>query len=196
MGRKRSLVCGIGINTSEDMTSYGGKRTFEYITWVNMLKRCYNEASLRVNDTYEDKYVCDVWLDFKHFNDWLKAYEYRQKGWHLDKDLLVKGNKIYSPETCVFIPGRINSLLIKCDKTRGDLPIGVHFDKARQKYKVTCQNEFDKQWQKRYFTIEEAFDAYKIEKERVIKAVASQYESELDPRAFQALMNYQVEITD
>lgn len=196
MGRKRSLVFGMGFNTSEDMTSYGGKRTFEYVTWANMLKRCYNVASLKVNDTYQDKYVCSEWLDFKNFNYWLKGYEYRKEGWELDKDLLIKNNKVYGPETCVFLPRRINCVLLKCDKARGDLPVGVHFDKARLRYKATCCNEHGKQWQKRFDTIEEAFSAYKVEKERVLKTLAEMFKDEIDPRAYKALINYQVEITD
>ena len=196
MGRKRGLVYGVGINTSDVMTSHKGKHTFEYSTWLNMLKRCYCLPSLKENKTYEDKYVCDAWLDFKNFNMWLKSYQFRDKGWELDKDLLVKGNKVYSPETCVFLPRRVNCILLKCDATRGDLPVGVHFDKSRLRFKATCCNEHGKQWQKRFDSVGEAFSAYKVEKERVVQAVAEKFKDVLDPRAYNALINYKVEITD
>ena len=187
-----------GIATRLGIAPVGGrdKRAFEYTTWANMLKRCYSEKELTINPSYEDKSVCKDWLLYENFYDWCISVRYKEKGWQLDKDLLVKGNKVYGPETCVFLPPRINGLILKCDKSRGDLPVGVHFDKNRLKYKATCQNEFDKQSQKRFFTIEETFNWYKGEKERVIKAVADRYKDVIDPRAYEALINYTVEITD
>lgn len=197
MSRKRALVFGKGYNTLyEIQTSYGGKHTFEHRTWCNMLKRCYGTTESCNNKAYWDKYVCDEWLDYKNFHSWIIEVSYREEGWQLDKDLLLKGNKIYSPDTCVFLPTRINFCLLKCDASRGDLPIGVHFDKSRSKYKATCCNEYGKQWQKRFNTKEDAFIAYKEEKERVIKVLAEGYKNKIDPRAYLALINYQVEITD
>lgn len=197
MGRKKSIVFGCGYNTLDEvLTSYGGKHTFEHRTWCNMLKRCYSDKESCKNKTYVDKYVCDEWLDYKNFYHWIISYRYREDNWQLDKDLLLKGNKVYSPDTCVFLPSRLNASLLKCDATRGGLPIGVHFDKARQRYKATCCNEFGKQWQKRFDTVEEAFISYKAEKERVLKALAEEFRSEIDPRAYMALINYKVEITD
>lgn len=190
------LVFGKGINNREIQVGHGNTRIFEYTTWCNMLKRCYSEVNLKIDTSYEDKYVCEDWLNFPTFYKWCQEVEHKEKGWHLDKDLLVKGNKVYGPETCVFIPPRINGLILKCDSHRGDLPVGVHFDKSRLKYKVTCQNEFDKQYQKRFHNLEEAFLCYKTEKERVIKVIADQYKDRIDPRAYQALINYTVEITD
>lgn len=187
-----------GVATRLGTAPVGGRHTraFEYTTWANMLKRCYNEKELTINPSYEDKLVCKDWLLYENFYDWCISVEYKEKGWQLDKDLLVKGNKVYGPEACVFLPPRINGLILKCDKSRGNLPVGVHFDKSRQKFKATCQNEFDKQSQKRFFTIEETFNWYKDEKERVIKVVAERYKDVIDPRAYKALINYTVEITD
>ena len=187
-----------GIATRLGIAPVGSQsnRAFEYTTWANMLKRCYSDKELTINPSYNDKSVCKDWLLYENFYDWCKSVEYKEKGWQLDKDLLVKGNKEYGPEVCVFLPPRLNGVILKCDSSRGDLPVGVHFDKSRQKYKVTCQNEFDKQWQKRFFGLEEAFSAYKNEKERVLKVVAERYKDKIDPRVYQALINYQVEITD
>lgn len=197
MNRKRGLVFGHGYNTLDDIsTSENGKHTFEHRTWCNMLKRCYSDKESCKNKTYEDKYVSAEWLDYKNFYNWVINYEYKQTGWQLDKDLLVKGNKVYSQDTCVFLPARLNGLILKCDATRGDLPVGVHWDKSRERYKATCCNEYGKQWQKRFDSIEECFLAYKTEKERVIKALAEKYKGAIDPRAYTALINYKVEITD
>lgn len=172
------------------------RRVFEYTTWANMLKRCYCEKELIANPSYSDKSVCHDWLLYENFYSWCRDVEYKKTGWHLDKDLLIKGNKVYSPDVCVFLPPRLNGLILKCDKLRGDLPVGVHFDKSRLKYKATCQNEFGGQSQKRFFTVEETFNWYKQEKERIIKVLADQYKEVIDPRAYDALMSYTVEITD
>ena len=197
MGRKRSIVFGIGYNSLFDVpTSINGRHTFEHRTWCNMLKRCYGTTESCKNRAYKDKYVGELWLDYKNFHELVTNYKYKYPDWQLDKDLLVKGNLEYCEENCVFLPSRLNACLLKCDASRGELPVGVHFDKARQKYKATCCNENGKQWQKRFDTAEKAFGAYKAEKERVIKYLAEIYKVELDPRAYAALLNYQVEITD
>lgn len=197
MGRKRSLVFGHGYNTLDSVpTSINGKHTFEHRTWCNMLKRCYGQTESCKNKTYWDKVVCDDWLDYKNFYEWITNVKYRQEGWQLDKDLLRKGNKVYGPEFCVFLPPALNAVILSCKASRGDLPVGVHFDKARGKFKATCCNEHGKQWQKRFNTSEEAFKAYKQEKERVISSLAEKYKETIDPRAYQALINYKIEITD
>lgn len=192
----RGRVYGIATRLGTAPVFADNKRAFEYTTWANMLKRCYDEKELQINPSYEDKSVCSDWLVYENFYDWCISVEHRGIGWQLDKDLLVKGNKVYGPEVCVFLPPRLNGIILKCDKSRGDLPVGVHFDKSRLKYKVTCQNEFDKQYQKRFHSLDEAFLCYKTEKERVIKVWAEKYKDEIDPRAYQALINYTVEITD
>lgn len=190
----RRLIYGIARNDVPG-SARANKRE-QYVIWANMLKRCYSKAISAKNKTYRDISVCEEWLIFSNFKSWLDSYEYRKEGWQLDKDLLVKGNKVYGPDTCVFLPPRLNSLFVKCDSCRGNLPIGVHFDKSRLKYKVTVQNEHDKQSQKRFHTQEEAFSWYKSEKERVIKVLAESFKNQIDPRAYLALLNYQVEITD
>ena len=197
MGRKRTMVQGVGYHSDASPTSDGnGRHIFEYTTWCNMLKRCYNEASLLKNTTYEDKVVSEVWKGYGEFYKWCSNYKFKESGWQLDKDLLLKGNKVYGPEFCVFLPPALNGVLLSCKAKRGKLPVGVHFDKSRGKFKATCCNEHGKQWQKRFNTIDEAFQAYKQEKERVIKFLANKYKDRIDPRAYKALINYQVEITD
>ena len=192
----RGKLYGIASRLGDAPVGKGKDRAFEYTTWANMLKRCYSEKDLVDNPSYRDKSVCEQWLIYENFYSWCKQVVHKEFGWQLDKDLLVKGNKVYSPETCVFLPPRINGVILRCDKSRGDLPIGIHFDKSRLKYKVTCQNEFDKQYQKRFHSLEDAWLCYKTEKERVIKVIAEKYKDEIDPRAYQALINYTVEITD
>ena len=117
--------------------------------------------------------------------------------WHLDKDLLLKGNKLYGEDTCVFLPSNINVLLTKRANARGSYPIGVSCSNKANKFKAQCNNGHGKIDHVGYFnTQEEAFRAYKKFKECLIKKIANEYKHLLDYRAYQALLNYQVEITD
>lgn len=121
---RRKLVHGVGINDSDSFVNKeSGWRCPAYTKWKDMLKRCYSEKYISKNPSYAEASVCDEWLTFSNFKKWLCSFD----GWeHLevDKDLLYRGNKVYSPTTCILVPHRINTLLI--DKTkRGSYPLGV-----------------------------------------------------------------------
>ncbi|WP_340574917.1 hypothetical protein, partial [Staphylococcus aureus] len=109
----------------------------------------------------------------------------------LDKDLLIKGNKVYSENTCVFIPFEINTLLIKCTASRGKHLIGVHWDNASRAFKAQVNKSKGKREHLGLFKTEiEAFNAYKTAKESFIKEQANKWKSQIDPRAYEALMKY------
>ena len=118
----------------------------------------------------------------------------------LDKDILYKGNKVYSRETCIFVPNRINVLFTKRDNSRGNCPIGVTPDSSGN-YVAQCHDEYVKLvCLGIYSTKEEAFYAYKKYKERVIKEVIDSYKGKI-PEPFysrlrDAMYNYKVEIDD
>ena len=76
------------------------------------------------------------------------------EGWQLDKDILIKGNKIYSPDTCCFVPSEINNLFVGCNKSRGSLPIGVTFNKRLKRY-VAQISKNKKYWLNKQFINEE-----------------------------------------
>ena len=118
----------------------------------------------------------------------------------LDKDILVKGNKTYSPNTCVFVPQNINTLFIKSNKIRGKYPIGVTFNKDKNKYQAQCNTLINGKNMKKtlrlYNTIEEAFNAYKQFKEANIKQIADYYKENIPDKLYEAMYNYKVEITD
>ena len=117
-------------------------------------------------------------------------------GWELDKDILQKGNKLYSKDTCCFVPHEINMLLTKRDNARGEYPIGVCFHKASGKFMAYLTINGKMKFLGRFTTPEEAFQAYKLAKEAYIKAVAEKWKHLLDNRVFQALMVYEVAIDD
>ena len=115
----------------------------------------------------------------------------------LDKDLLVKGNKVYNEFTCVFIPREINQLLVKRTASRGEHLIGVCWNKANKAFVATVRKNKGKREHLGCFNTEiEAFNAYKEAKEIYIKELAEKWKGQIDERAYNALMNYQVEITD
>ena len=87
--------------------------------------------------------------DFQEFAEWCQhQYGYVNKEsngkfWQLDKDLKIQGNKVYSPETCIFVPNRINSLLTSCDSSRGSTPLGVCWHKGNMKFNSKCRDKIN-----------------------------------------------------
>ena len=190
-------VFGIGcLGVGDYKASQKGNRTRAYQTWKDMLKRCYSKTG---NPTYADCTVCEEWHNFQNFAQWFEEnyYEIRGEQMHLDKDILIKGNKIYSPKTCIFVPRLLNELLIKNNASRGSLPVGVSF--ARGKYLAKCSNPLQERNQVAlgyYETAMEAFNVYKEYKEKVIKEVALYYKELIPKQLYEALVEYKVEIED
>lgn len=104
-----------------------GKSTKYHVIWKDMLRRAYDPKFIEKYPTYTGCEVYSPWHNFQVFGEWLDEnyYKIENEVMCLDKDILCKGNKIYSPETCIFVPNRINVLFVKSDGSRGDLPIGV-----------------------------------------------------------------------
>ena len=175
-------------------TTKNGRILPSYKTWNHMLERCSGKIQEK-RPTYKDVSCCEEWLCYANFKKWYddNYYEIDGKRMNLDKDILVKGNKIYSPETCIFVPTKINSLFIKSDKARGTLPIGV-YTKNNKTYGVVSINN---QYLGRGFnTPEEAFYAYKNAKEKYIKQVAEEYKDKIPEKLYDAMRKWEVEITD
>ena len=182
--------------------SENGKNSDKYNIWYGMLKRCYCPKYQERYPTYKGCRVEEYLLNFQHIGEWLESNYYEVPGerMHLDKDILCKGNKVYSRETCIFVPEKINVLFTKCDKTRGDCPIGATILPSSN-YQVECRNGYGESvYLGTYSTKEEAFRVYKEYKEKVIKEVIDSYEG-IIPEPFysklrEAMYNYEVEITD
>ena len=119
--------------------SENGKNTRVYDTWKAMLQRCYSEKEHERHPTYIGCEVYEGWHNFQNFAKWYKDnyYEVGNEKMCLDKDILFKGNKIYSPDTCIFVPETINKLFIKNDKNRGESVIGATLCK-NGKYQAQC----------------------------------------------------------
>ena len=191
-------VYGVGILGTKYPSKINGIKTKEYSLWMNMLRRCYSDKYQKKYPTYEGCEVSDKLKSYEYFYEWChKQVGFNNQGWHLDKDLLIKGNKVYSENTCVFIPREINLLLVKCEASRGEHLIGVHWCNTKKAFVAQVGKNKGKQEHLGFFNTEiEAFNAYKTAKESFIKEQSNKFKSQIDERAYEALMNYTVEITD
>jgi hypothetical protein len=175
------------------------QKTPQYYTWISMMRRCYNLKQQEIQPTYIGCSVCKEWHNFQNYAKWWDDNYYEIEGLRMevDKDILSKGNKIYSPETCIFVPNNINALIINCKKVRGDYPIGVNkldSGKFRARYSDAISG-------KRihlgcFNNPEEAFKVYKLHKEIHIKEVADYYKEHIPEKLYKALYNWKIEITD
>lgn len=192
-------VYGIGyLGDGEYQSKVSGKRTIQYHTWERMFLRCYDEKYQQKNPTYEKCFVCTEWHNFQNFAEWFDKnyYQINDEEMALDKDILIKGNKIYSPETCVFVPKRINKLFTKADKLRGEYPIGVSWNKNAKKL-MSCLRKNSKTINLGYYnTQEEAFQVYKITKESYIKEISDEYKNKIPQKLYDGMYKYVVEIND
>lgn len=173
-----------------------------YNSWQHMLRRCYDPYTLNKDMSYIDCFVDEYFHNLQNFGGWYEENYYEVKGelMCLDKDILCKNNKIYSPDTCVFVPERINKLFIRNISQRTDLPIGVQYRKDRNKYIARCnitENGREKRIQLgQYKTAKEAFIIYKKFKEGYIKIVADQYRNKIPKKVYEAMYDYTVEWND
>ena len=191
-------VCGVGILGTKYPSTVNSRNTKEYALWQRMLKRCYSTTFKKRRPTYEGCEVSDKFKSYEYFYEWCnKQVGFGNEGFELDKDLLIKGNKVYNENTCIFIPSEINTLLTKREASRGEQPIGVYWSKTNKAFRAMVSKNKGKQEHLGYFKTElEAFKAYKKAKESFIKEQANKWKDEIDKRAYEALMNYEVNITD
>ena len=143
------LVYGFGVNDSDQATirnvQVGGVskvvwRCPYYATWCSMLSRCYSEKHLKRNPTYEGCSVCDEWKSFMAFKKWMEKQDW--EGNQLDKDFLFKGNKTYSPETCIFMHRRVNTFISDSAATRGEYMVGAYRHTVSGRFVARCRNPF------------------------------------------------------
>lgn len=169
----------------------------DYSVWNGIRQRCYNENIRKKNPAYQECTMSENFLLFSYFKDWYhKQIGHDQEGWDLDKDILVKGNKIYSEDTCCFVPKEINCALATSINRRGDKPQGVIWNCTKTRYRARIQRG-DK-WESlgTYSTTKEAFYVYKPIKEAHIKALANKWKDQIDPRVYNALMCWEINIDD
>ena len=191
----RATVFGCGFNDVNIRIKVDGGVIWQYLVWRAMLGRCYSDLYKAKQPTYQDVTCCDEWFSFGSFLEWVNrevGYSGKPEGMELDKDLIIRGNKAYSPETCSFVPKSINLLLGNNKAVRGDWPVGVRLHKRSGKFdaRMSCGNE--KRYLGQFDNPQDAFMAYKVAKEAQIKLVAMQYKDVLKPAVFESLMNWEI----
>jgi len=146
---KEPTVHGVGVNDADypvhRTEKINGKRKTVwrchfYTVWADMIYRCYSLAGLRNNPTYLGCSVCEEWLRFSNFKAWMEKQDW--EGNYLDKDILKIGNKIYSPEFCVFVSRQVNNFVLERNSLRGKYKIGAHLEKQTGRFRVGCRNPF------------------------------------------------------
>lgn len=185
---------GVAINDSKVTIRKDSELVPSYSLWYSMISRCYSPKSHQKTSTYRDCYVCDEWLIYSNFEKWYN--ENHIEGGHLDKDILVKGNKCYSPETCSFVPREINNLIENVRNKRGKTPMGVFERCGKFLSYVRVNNK--RIYLGTYDTKEQAFFRMKEENEKFIKEMAKKYYNlgKISLRTYNALMKYEIDITD
>lgn len=184
--------CGVGyLGDGKYNTSDCGKPTLAHISWSSMIKRCYSEQSKKHNPSYNGVRVCEEWLCFDNYAEWF----YQQKGWdkgfQLDKDILGKGVKLYSPQTCCLVPREINTAVKYGYVNEKGLPAGVSVSTVGR-YISSLNIQKIKTHTGVYDTPEEASAAYVKAKEGYIHSLAEKWKGKIEERAYQALKSWTV----
>lgn len=183
-------------------STIGEEKDWEaYFSWSSMLNRCYNKKNKEYkNYGGRGVYVCDEWLNFNTFQKWYYENKWDECATQIDKDILTKNNKVYSPKECCVVDQRINCLFTKRTLGRGCLPIGVNYNERLQKYTSQCSIENGKLKHIGCFETEkQAFLEYKRFKETNIRRVADEYKfkyAKFPNNIYVSMYNYKVEIND
>lgn len=190
-------VHGVGyFGIGEYKTSYKGKIQIKlYSVWSKMIARCYSVKSLIRNPSYKRVTVCSDWHCFQNFALWHEEnFENYMKGWHIDKDIICKDCKIYSPKTCAFVPFEINMLFTNRKNDRGKYPVGV-YKKGNRFRACISKNKVIENISMRD-TPQEAFYDYKKVKEAYVKEIADKWKDLIDPRIYKGMYEFKVNIND
>ena len=176
MGR---LVWGAGVNDADHVVqpTVDGKVLWcpFYQRWKGMLRRCYSRAEHAKHPNYKECSVVKDWHSFMNFRSWMASQAW--KGKHLDKDILFPGNKVYGPDSCVFVSAEVNTLLNDCSSSRGELPRGVTHQKNSTNYKVRMSGKGN-DYLGSFATIEEAILVYQKAKWDRVRSIADEQTDE------------------
>lgn len=197
MGRKRSFVCGVGNNDYKSQTSINGKHIPEYKMWANMLFRVYDTKFKGKHPTYLNTACDPKWHSMTAFIEDVSAIDNYDKaiheGWCLDKDILIKGNKLYSKTTCCFVPPQLNNIILQCNAKRGEFYIGVSYSKHAKKFRSYLIDQSRAQRHLGYFDNEfEAFSAYCKAKKQQIIDVTENYKGIISNDVYNALLAWEI----
>ena len=184
----KRTVRGVGYDTGgEYQRTTSGELIHAYITWSDMFRRCYDAKYHLRRPSYSQCTVAECWHDFQVFAAWYYNHPHYGLGYQLDKDILVRGNTVYSPETCALVP-RVLNMAITGGRVKG-LPQGVIRNHGSYTARIA---RFGKgaQYLGTFKTIEEAATCYRIAKEQYIRSLAQEYKHDLEYAVYVQLCNW------
>ena len=187
----------VGVMDIPNELQKGKPKPREYSIWNGIRQRCYNENNRDNLMSYKGIKMSDNFKLYSYFKEWChKQIGFNEDGWHLDKDILVKGNKVYSEDTCCFVPPEINCTITNNKSVRGQFPQGVTYNRTKTRYRAKIRRGAKLESLGTYDTPEEAFYAYKPIKEACIKSLAEKWKDKIDPRVYDALVKWEINIDD
>jgi hypothetical protein len=192
--KKPKLVYGVGVNDADYPVNPLGpdgkrRRCSYYEVWRSMLTRAYSAKYHANHPTYIGVTVCEEWHSFMAFRAWMMTQDWEGK--QLDKDVIVPGNKVYSPATCAFVSGEINTLLIDSAAARGEFPVGVYWHRQAEKFQARVGENGKRRHLGLFTTPEAAHLAWRKEKLRIVRAAARECD---DPRVSAGLLRHSYRI--
>lgn len=183
---KRGGFCGVATNDADYVTNVferlpNGKHKFVwkcpvYGTWKDAIRRGFSYKTKLRQPTYKDVTVCPEWLLFSNFRNWW--VENNVRGWQLDKDILQKGNLVYCPDSCIYVPRHVNNLLTDSAAIRGDYPLGVTKDKNLFRAQISTIISRTRKFLGCFNTPEQAHEAWQIGKIEAITEAIDKYTEE------------------
>ena len=158
--------------------------TKAYRAWDAMLARCYgvNKESYAAYGAVGVR-VCDEWLIFQNYVKWYDA-QYKEDDWHVDKDIILVGNKLYSPDNCTMVPPLINTFFATLPKGSPSV-----FEKSG-KFLVQGKNANGERTYSWCATEEDAIQKYWEDKIQTAKDIANKYYGKIDMRVFYRLVDF------
>ena len=188
-GDRRKPLYGVGINDE-----FGITRTLAYRKWAAIIERCYKPNRENRYSSYVGCSICDEWKHFSKFRQWFEANFIPE--YDLDKDLLKRGNRVYCPEYCCFVPRKINRLIAKLNtKRENGLPVGVNYSGSKKKPSVaTIKSQDSGKYIGLFKTVEEASAEYKKRKKKEIIRIANEFfkEGKISEKVYNALLTFEV----
>lgn len=196
MGVKRTVM-GVGyMGVGSYRSRVDGVMPKEYIVWRDMIHRCYNPRLRDKYPTYTGCVVHDNWHNFQKFAEWFVSHEFSIKGYQLDKDLLVRGNKIYSAESCCMLPPELNQLIRvdnqkKISAIRSPL-VGVTFHRDSGKWQAALSKNGKNIYLGLFERDIDAHFCYVREKESFVHEQADIWRGKIEDKAYQALKEWRL----
>ena len=190
------LVFGWGIN---DLPGWRKKDCPFYLRWYHMVQRCHSRNYQKTHPTYKGVTICEEWKFFSAFKQWAETKDWEGKK-HLDKDILIPGNKDYRPDACLVVDQLINKQLLSEPRKYLDdhpYPQGVRLSERKNgpdKYEAGINRDGKTKRLGTFLTVEAASSAYCKEKADILRELAEKQEPILKEALLRWADIYELEI--